>query len=216
MKWSNWKASFKSQESLARRHREGREEGTNSLKIFPIHSGCWLGEGEVPSLLVCPHSYYKRYRSNSEDNLSYWRNGYLSSVLWNHLIHCRKDLVLDKAPGRMDWWWTDEQRTEKCDRRVSCCSSLAWAQKSCLVLGSWHVDGQNGVTERSWWVGLQRKVCGTELFKGQHISRKVGNTVTGKTWAGLGFHWQTKVCYGSWELEKLLSESLTVRELLVV
>jgi len=52
-------------------------------------------------------------------------------------------------------------RTEECDRHIPSCSSLAWAQKTCLV--SWHMDGQKRVTERSWWVGLQGKVCRTLL-----------------------------------------------------
>lgn len=74
----------------------------------------------------------------------------LPSVIWSHLVLCRKDLVLDKNGFVMDFESTE-------NRKMSDMSFALPKPRRVDFLGSCCVDGQNGVTERSWGMGLQRK-----------------------------------------------------------
>lgn len=125
--------------------------------------------------------------------------GKLPSVFSNHLLHHRKHLLLGQAPWRMGWWWDDlVKKQEKWDAEMPYCLSFALAQKDWLFAGSWCMARQKGGAGGGWWVGLQRKVSGTEFVEGQQISRKaVESSQVSRIW--LGFSWWTQMLHWPWE-----------------
>lgn len=123
--------------------------------------------------------------------------GKLPSVFWNHLLHHRKHLLLGQAPWREGWWWPGNNQ-EKWDAEMPRCLSFPLAQKDWLFAGSWCVARQKGGAGGGWWMGLQRKVSGTEFVEGQQISRKaVESSQVSRIW--VGFSWWTQMPHWPWE-----------------